>query len=216
MTTYDTIPLSARLDLLREKAGRDDRSLQLTAAGAGAVLGVGDLVLQLTLPYPFADLANSSGVWAVAALLLGRFLRTGPVRAAIAGVVMLVVAVEAYYVAAILGDVASPFTLLAPSTIAWLVMGVLAGAGFGWAGAWSRSRDVWVAASGTALGVAVLFAEAWQRSGQTGTAILTALLGVALLGLVVRRRDVAVRTLLVVAVMTPVCHVLFRFAGFGI
>lgn len=216
MTTYDTIPLNARLETLRARAARDDRTLNATAAGAGVVLGVGDLVLQQTLPYPLADLANSSGVWAVAALLLGRFLRTEPARAATAGVVMLVVAVEAYYVAAILGDVASPLTLVSPSTVAWLVMAVIAGSAFGWAGAWSRSGDVWMAAAGLGLGAAVLFAEAWQRSDWIGTAILTALLGLGVLALAVRRRDLLLRAVLLAALMTPVCHVLFRFAGFGI
>ena len=49
-----------------------------------------------------------------------------------------------------------------------------------------------------------------------GTAILTGLLGVGVLALASRRRDLLLRAVLLAALMTPVCHVLFRFAGFGI
>ena len=188
----------------------------LIAAGAGVALGVGDLLLQLTLPYPWADLANSSGVWAVAALLLTRLLKTNAAFSAAAGGVALVIAVEAYYVAAIILDKAGTGSLLAPSTVAWIAMGAVAGAGFGVAGAWSRRGETWHAAAGTALGVSVLLAEAWQRADQTGTALLTACLGVALLAALARRPVVIVRTLPLALVLTPVCFVLFRLAGFGI
>jgi len=66
---------------------------------AGVLLGVGDLLLQRNLPYPWANLANSSAVWAVAAFALGRWLRRDWRRSGVAGVTMLVVAVEAYYAA---------------------------------------------------------------------------------------------------------------------
>lgn len=188
----------------------------LVAAAAGAALGVGDLLLQLALPYPWADLANSSAVWAVAALLLARLLGTDVAGSAAAGIVALVVAVEAYYVAAVLLDLASTTVLLAPSSIAWLVMGVVAGAGFGTAGAWSRRGESWDAAAGIGLGVAVLLAEAWQRVDQVGTAVLTAALGLALLALVGRRPVLLGRTVLVAVALTPVCSALFRFAGFGL
>jgi hypothetical protein len=186
------------------------------AVAAGAALGVVDLLLQRTLPYPWADLANSSAVWAVFALLLPRALGTGPWRSVLAGVVSLVVAVEAYYLAAIATDLADWSRLTSPSTVAWVVMGVVAGAGFGLAGAWTRSGASWRAAAGTAVGVAVLLSEAWLRIDLEGTALLTAALGVALLGLVARRPRQLGRTLLLVVPMVPVCHVLFGFAGFGI
>jgi len=192
------------------------RPLLLVAAGAGVALGVGDLLLQLTLPYPWADLANSSAVWAVVALLLARFLGADEARSATAGVVALVVAVEAYYVAAIALDMAGVASLVAPTTIAWIVMGVIAGAGFGVAGAWTRRGDSWHAAAGYALGAAVLLAEAWQRFGQGGTALLTAGLAAALLATVVRRPVLLRRTLPLVLALTPVCFVSFRLAGFGV
>jgi hypothetical protein len=192
------------------------RPLLLIAAGAGVALGVGDLLLQLTLPYPWADLANSSAVWAVAALLLARALGADAARSAAVGVVALVVAVEAYYVAAILLDKAGVASLVAPTTIAWMVMGVVAGAGFGVAGAWTRRGESWHAAAGYAVGVAVLLAEAWQRADQVGTALLTAAVGLALLASVVRRPVLLLRTLPLALLLTPVCFVLFRVAGFGI
>ncbi len=188
----------------------------LVATGAGITLGVVDLLLQLTLPYPWADLANSSAVWAVAALLLARFLAVGDVRSAAAGVVTLVVAVEAYYVAAILLDKAGAASLVAPTTIAWMVMGVVTGAGFGVAGAWTRRGETWQAAAGYALGVAVLLAEAWARADWTGTALLTAGLGAALLATVVRRPALLVRTVLLTIILAPVCLALFDLAGFAV
>lgn len=190
--------------------------LLTAAAGAGAALGVVDLLLQLTLPYPWADLANSSAVWAVFALLLTRHLGADETRSAAAGAVALVVAVEAYYLAAIVLDRAGVASLLAPTTIAWIVMGVLAGSGFGIAGAWTRRGDTWYAAAGWGLGTAVLLAEAWQRIDQTGTALLTAGLAVALLAAVVRRPVLLARTLPIALALTPVCFVSFRVAGFGI
>lgn len=208
MTTYHAPVLEGR-------ARPATPHLLLVAAGAGVALGVGDLLLQLTLPYPWADLANSSAVWAVVALLLARHLRADEARSAAAGVVALVIAVEAYYVAAILLDRAGAASLVAPTTIAWMVMGVVAGAGFGVAGAWTRRGDTWHAAAGYALGVAVLLAEAWTRADWGGTALLTAGLGLALLASLVRRPVLLRRTLPLALVLTPVCLALFRVVGFG-
>ncbi len=209
MTLYQA---PVRLDHARPEATRP----LLVALVAGAALGVVDLVLQLTLPYPWADLANSSAVWAVAALLLARALATDVVRSAVAGAVSLVVAVEAYYLLAIVLDKAGTASLVAPTTVAWMVMGVIAGAGFGVAGAFTRHGDTWLAAAGLGLGVAVLLAEAWQRVDWDGTAVLTAALAVALLATAARRPALLGRAALLAVVMTPVCYQLFRFAGFGI
>jgi hypothetical protein len=43
----------------------------------------------------------------------------------------------------------------------WLGLAVLAGSGFGTAGAWARSAHPWRGPLGTAAAVAVLLAEAW-------------------------------------------------------
>ncbi len=201
---------------LLEARSRPTAHVLLLAAGAGIALGVGDLLLQLTLPYPWADLANSAAIWAVAALLLARVLGADDVRSAAAGVVTLVVAVEAYYAAAILLDKAGMASLVGPTTIAWLSMGVVTGAGFGVAGAWTRRDSTWHAAAGYSLGVAVLLAEAWSRADWTGTALLTAGLGLALLTAVARRPALLVRTLPLTIMLTPVCLALFHLAGFGV
>ena len=49
----------------------------LISVVAGLVLGVVDLVGELNLPYPWADLANSAAVWSLAAFVLGWGLRLG-------------------------------------------------------------------------------------------------------------------------------------------
>lgn len=41
------------------------------SVGAGVLLGVGDLVWNIGSPGPWATVANSSAVWAVAAFVLG-------------------------------------------------------------------------------------------------------------------------------------------------
>ncbi|WP_139981798.1 DUF6518 family protein [Nocardioides litoris] len=211
MTTYEAPVLTGHA----RSAHPAVRRPLLVAAGAGVALGVVDLALQLSLPYPLADLANSSAVWAVLALVLARVLGTGEVRSALAGVVALVVAVEAYYLAAIALDKAAVTSLVAPTSVAWMVMGVVAGAGFGVAGAWSRRGRSWWAAAGIGAGVAVLLAEAWQRSDQPGTALLTAGLGAALLAATARQPVLLGRTVVAAVALTPVCFVLFGFAGFG-
>ena len=88
-----------------------DHRLPLVAAllisvVAGLVLGVADLVGQLNLPYPWAELANSAAVWSLAAFVLGWVLRLEAGPSAVCGALFLVIAVEAYYLATIvaLGD----------------------------------------------------------------------------------------------------------------
>lgn len=191
------------------------------AALAGAGLGVLDLTLQLSLPYPLANLANSSAVWALCAFALAAWARTSPSRAALAGSVLLVVAVEVYDVAAILLDRASPASLVSAPTVAWMVFGVAAGVVFGVAGTWARGNGAWKAATGLAAASAVFFSEACVRLlpgsgsglGDLATTLLTAALGVAVLLTALGRpahlaRTVAVLPLLVVAGTTA-----FALAG---
>ncbi|MGH8878594.1 MAG: DUF6518 family protein, partial [Stackebrandtia sp.] len=133
----------------------------LTVAVAGALLlGPVDLLAQNVLPYPWANLANSSAVWALAAFAIGVWVRRPPWMAAAAGVVLLVLAVAAYYLAAIgfLGD--SLTALFRPSTAWWMLFGVVAGVVFGLAGALARGdRPLW-RHTAAALPTAVLLAEA--------------------------------------------------------
>lgn len=186
------------------------------AAALGVALGVADLVLIHLLPYPLADLANSSAVWALAAFVLGRSLalRVGPGVAAAAGAVLLVAGVESYYVAAAVVDLAAPSSLVSATSLAWCVMAVLAGAAFGAAGVWSRDPDVWRAAGATALVVAVLLAEAWLRRGLGDTAWLTAAVAVGVLVMVSGGRAAVARAALLVGPLTLVCVAGFVLAGF--
>ena len=199
------------------------RGLLIVACVAGAGLGVLDLALQLTLPYPWANLANSSAVWALAAFALAFGTRTSPPRAALAGVTMLVVAVEAYYVAAIAIDRASLASLVATSTLMWLLFAVLAGTVFGVAGAWAHDEArPWRAATGLAAAAAVLFCEAIVRllpgsgtvaMGDLGTTLLTVTLGVGVLLTAVPRPAHLARTLLVLPGLVVLGTVAFAVAG---
>ncbi len=193
---------------------RDTTALLARAAAIGLVLGVGDLLLIHLLPYPLADLANSSAMWALAAFVLGRVLRTTPELAAAAGAVLLVVAVESYYLAAALVDLASLGSLVSATTVAWCVMAVLAGGAFGAAGAWSRDDDAWRSAAAVALVTSVLLAEAWLRRGLTDTSLLTAAVGlIALVGFS-RGPAEAARAGLLVVPLAALCVGGFAVAGF--
>ncbi|GAB1695127.1 hypothetical protein KRM28CT15_69300 [Krasilnikovia sp. M28-CT-15] len=189
----------------------------------GILLGTVDLLAQRTLPYPWANLANSSAVWAVAAFTTGRLLRVGPMRAALAGTVLLVVAVPAYYVAAVVQLHDSPQNLWAPSTLMWMAFGVLAGAVFGAAGCLSRDPAWRWPAVAAAMPGAVLLAEAlllWradtaQHADAAATAALEALLGVALVLAAAHGTAARLRALATSVLLAPLCFGLFLAAGFG-
>lgn len=189
-------------------------------AGLGGIaLGAVDLLAQVTLPYPWANLANSSAVWALAAFALGVWVRRGPVRCAAAAVVLLVVAVEAYRLAAIafLGNDVT--TLVAPAHAIWMVFGVLAGCVFGVGGHLRAVRGRWLAAAGAALPVAVLLAEAALSAGGRVDRQQTAVIEVALavvVALVAGRGWFGKGVALVLAVpLAVVGWVAFRLAGFA-
>lgn len=155
------------------------------ALAAGAALGAVDLLGQLTLPYPWADLANSPAVWALAAFGLGLWVRAGALRCVVAGVLLLVVAVVVYYLAAaaVLHDRAD--NAVSAFGLAWAASGVLAGCAFGLAGHLRAGRGSWPAALGAALPAAVLLAEAAQRAvrphhgaGDATVAVIEAVLAV--------------------------------------
>lgn len=157
----------------------------------GLVLGPVDLLLQRVLPYPFANLANSPAVWALAAFAVGWSGRTrGRWWPAAAGTVAMVLAVESYYLAAVLalGDDVSAMTNSA--ALLWLALAVGAGVVFGTAGSWAHSDHRWRGPVGTAAAVGVLLAEAafkltlsWSPSADevyrrdlVGTAVILVLL----------------------------------------
>lgn len=192
----------------------DTAAVLARAAGLGVALGVVDLVLIRLLPHPLADLANSSALWAVAAFALGRTLRVAPASAAAAGAVLLVVAVESYYLLAVLVDLASPVRLVTAHTVTWCVLGVLAGAAFGAAGTWSRDTHRWRAAGAVALAVGVVLAEAWVRRALPDTALLTVLFALGLLGVVPRDQPERTRAALLALPLAVACVVGFSVAGF--
>jgi NAD/NADP transhydrogenase beta subunit len=115
------------------------RCVVRAAVIAGALVGICDLLLQKWLPYPWANLANSGAVWAVAAFLVGAWVRDQWRRSAVAGIILLIVAVESYYVTAaiVLND--NLANAWSKTAFVWLALGVVAGAVFGIAGAISRS-----------------------------------------------------------------------------
>lgn len=148
----------------------DVRRLLILPVLAGLALGVGDLVVMTHVDYPWANLANSSAVWAVGAFVLGAALRTTPERAAVAGAVMLVVAVEAYYGYAAVHDLAGWETLVSPVARTWSVFGVIAGIVFGVAGAWTTGSVWWQRVLGAATGGGVLLGEALHTWTSTSRA----------------------------------------------
>ncbi|WP_156057209.1 DUF6518 family protein [Micromonospora parva] len=211
-----------------------DREVQrrhrvLTVVAGGVLLGVVDLLLQLSLPYPWANLANSSAVWAVGAFAIGWWLRADWRRSAFAGIVLLVIAVEAYYVAAVVLLHDSAQNLWSPTTLMWLFFGVLAGALFGVAGRLSRYGQPWVRAIAVAMPGAVLLAEAamlFHRSAQPGhdshyrtdslqTAVIEVVLGAALILVVARTNRVRLQALAAATALAVLGFAAYTIAGFG-
>ena len=164
----------------------------VVAIAGGLALGPIDLLMQRSLPAPWANLANSSAVWAIGAFGIGAWVRAGRWRPAVAGVVLLLVAVESYYVAATLVQHDDLSTMWTATTELWLLFGTLAGTVFGTAGAWSRGSNRLLRMLGLALPCAVLLAEAAvlvHRSGNQDaayradslqTAAIEAVLGIVL------------------------------------
>ncbi|RBQ14955.1 hypothetical protein DP939_37855 [Spongiactinospora rosea] len=157
--------------------------LMAVATAGGLLLGPVDLLGQVTLPYPWANLANSPAVWAVAAFAVGAWGVEGLVRVSVAGALLLVLAVEGYYASAVvfLGDDSATF--YSPVAFIWMGFGVVAGVVFGIAGAWYRSSRRWQANIGLAALGGVFIAEALKNvlSGTFGWSTALILTAVALL-----------------------------------
>jgi hypothetical protein len=172
------------------------------AVVAGALLGPLDLWGQVAAPYPWAHLFNSPAVWAAAAFVYGRWARSPVSAAAVGAVIVLVVGVEAYYLADVLARDASSGNLTSPTAAVWITAGVIAGLVFGTAGAWALERSGWRAVMGRAAIPAVLGAEAVSNVARIATepadgrpddlgqvALLLGALGVGALGALVRGTD---------------------------
>jgi hypothetical protein len=98
-------------------------------------------------------------VWAAAAFVFGWWASERV--ASIAGaVIVMVVGVEAYYLADVLVRGASRSNLTSPTAFVWLIAGVGAGVVFGTAGWWATERSGWRAVTGRAALPTVFGAEA--------------------------------------------------------
>jgi hypothetical protein len=134
------------------------------AVSAGLALGVLDLLWNAHRPSPWSTVANSCAGWAAAAFVIGALLtatlRIGAARAALAAVVLLAVAVEAYYVAGVtwLGD--DPSTVTSTVAQEWLILSVIVGSAFGAAGSWATGRSTLRAIVGVAAGASLLLGDA--------------------------------------------------------
>jgi hypothetical protein len=189
----------------------------------GVALGAVDLLLQRVLPSPWANLANSSAIWALAAYGLGFWVRTPWWRAAIAGAGLLVLAVPVYYLAAalFLGDEVS--VLVSRTALLWMAFGVVAGLVFGFGATLVRSSG-WQQLAGVALPGAVLFAEALvaalrdgdsaYRRDQIETAIIEVVLGVLVVLVVGRAWRQRIGGLILSVPLALVGFVAFKVGGF--
>lgn len=200
----------------------------LAAVAAGVLLGVGDLIWMRHTPYAIGQVANSSSVWAVSAFVLTAVLRLDAVPGAIVGVVMQLVAVEAYYAAAIVMRGASTEILSAPNTQMWLQFGLVSGVVFGVAGAWAEGRSWvraivgWALAAGVLVGegaLRLLHLDQWDVAQQHDLRQLAwttiALGGVVLLAAARRPLRLVGAAALTVPVAV-LCAAGFVYAGFGI
>jgi hypothetical protein len=143
------------------------RNLAVLAPAAGLVLGFLDFVWIRYVPSPFGGLGNSIAVWAVAAFLLAFWSRWSLPRAVVGSVVLLVVAVPSYYLAAALiqgDDLSNAYSSVA---FLWMGLGVVAGAVFGAGGALARGASRWQTPA-LALPAAVLLAEAALQLSRLG------------------------------------------------
>ncbi|MET8354064.1 DUF6518 family protein [Micromonospora sp. NPDC005206] len=141
-----------------------DRTVALASVAGGFLLGFLDFCWINWLPYPIAELGNSTATWAVAAFF-GYWARSGRLRSALGAAVLLVVAVPSYYLAAALLQGDDLAMLWAPSSLVWMLFGVLAGVVFGTGGTWARGAG-WRQVVGTALPAAVFFEEAARFAGK--------------------------------------------------
>ncbi|WP_305784070.1 DUF6518 family protein [Symbioplanes lichenis] len=149
------------------------------AAGAGFLFGFLDFVWIKYVPWPLGDLGNSMAIWAVAAFLLTFRTRWGVAGA----VVMLVVAVPSYYLAAALIQQDDWSNMWAPYALLWMGFGVVSGIVFGVAGGLAR-REGWRRIVALSLPGGVLVAEAVllaaREHGETGVVAVRLVLAVLL------------------------------------
>ncbi|WFE28386.1 DUF6518 family protein [Solwaraspora sp. WMMD791] len=196
----------------------------VVAVVGGFLLGFLDFVWIASMPYPFAELGNSSAVWAVAAFGFGYWVRTGWLRAAAGAAGALVVAVPSYYLAATLIQGDDLAIMWAPTALLWMAFGVLAGVVFGVGGTWARGHG-WRQVVGVALPGAVLLAEAALHARDIGDPrygrdslwllMINIALAVAVVLLAGGRTSVRLRGLAAAVPLAAAGFAAFRLGGFG-
>jgi Family of unknown function (DUF6518) len=201
-----------------------DPQVAVGALVGGFLLGVLDFVWIKFVPFPFAELGNSSAVWAVVAFAFGYWVRSGWLRAGLGAAALLVVAVPSYYLAAVVIQHDDWASIWAPSSWLWMCFGVVAGFVFGVAGVWGRASG-WRQAVGIALPGAVLFAEAItlvRRIGDPnyGTkplwpAVIDVLLGVLVVTLLPRESRPRLIALALTVPLALLGWMSFAVASFG-
>lgn len=131
------------------------------AVVAGVGLGVADVAWSVRGGPLWTAIGNSCAGWATAAFVLGFLLRLDVVRSAVAGVVMLAVAVETYYAAAWQWLGSSRSIMTSDVALTWLVLAVVVGVPLGAAGGLAaRSRSRVLSALGYAAGAAIPLGDA--------------------------------------------------------
>lgn len=201
-----------------------NRYAAVAAPVFGLLLGVVDFVWIKYLPYPFGGLGNSLAVWAVAGFLFTYYARWGWAKGIAAAIVMLVVAVPSYYLAATViqgDDIANMYNTVA---VMWMGFAVVAGIVFGGAGILARQPGRLQAAA-MAMPAAVMFAEAVLLARRIGEpsyetepvwpAVLNVALGVLLTVVVGRTWRQRVVALLLAVPLAVVGFGLLSVARFG-
>jgi len=135
-----------------------NRRVAVAAPIAGFALGVLDFVWIKYMPSPVAGLGNSIAVWAVAAFLFTYYARWSLPLGAAGAVVMLVVAVPSYYLAAALIQHDAWSNAWSTVSFLWMGLGVVAGVVFGAGGVLARTPGR-LRLPALALPAAVLLAE---------------------------------------------------------
>jgi Family of unknown function (DUF6518) len=183
-------------------------------------LGAVDFAAQKILPYPWANLANSIAVWAVAAFGMGLWVRSPWWRSALAAAVLLVLAVPVYYLTAWAWQHDDLANVRAAMSVTWMVFGLLAGVVFGIAGAFATATG-WRGMVAVALPGAVLFAEALllvrrvpRSAGDVWTVVVELVVGVLVIGLVARGTRQRVAALIAAVPLTALGFAAFLVGGY--
>jgi hypothetical protein len=145
-----------------------DRPTEAAAlsTAVGIALGLVSVASDYLLRYPWALVGNVVGTWIVVAFAVGAATGPSTTRAAVCGLLALVVATITYYVATSFAWPSSAIGLLVPGVVAWTVVSVIAGpiaaaAGRAWRSGRLFGRERWWLRPLAVAGVsAVLAAEA--------------------------------------------------------